>query len=69
MTSNIEQIIFDSLKNVFTSALTVHTIDDQNSAMELDYEKIAKAIIDDLGKNNYFIVKGRYNGGLDRRTN
>ncbi len=69
MTTNIDQIIFESLKNIFNTALIIHTIDSANSAMEIDYEKIAKAIIDDLGNNNYFIVEGKDNDGLDRRTN
>jgi hypothetical protein len=55
------QVIFEALKNIFTSALTVHTIDSNNSAMELDYDMIADEIIFQLNENGYSIVESKNN--------
>ena len=55
------QVIFEALKNIFTSALTVHTIDSNNSAMELEYDMIADEIIFQLNENGYSIVESKNN--------
>lgn len=53
----VKNIIFEALQNSVPEYVIVHKIDPQNSAIEIDYEKITKHILRLLAKNGYKITK------------
>lgn len=57
MPNPVKEIIFNALQNSYSDSIVIHTIDDENSAIEMDYHKITKAILKALGENNYKIVQ------------
>lgn len=53
----IKEIIFYALQHSYADSVIVHKIDSENSAIEMDYESIATAIINALADKNYAILK------------
>lgn len=53
----IKEIIFDALQHSYADSVIVHKIDSENSAIEMDYESIAAAIINALTNKDYIILK------------
>ena len=56
MPNPIKVVIFKSLQDSFAENVTFHKIDDENSIIEMDYERITKEILRDLQKEGYSIV-------------
>ena len=56
MPSPIKVVIFKSLQDSFAENVTFHKIDDENSIIEMDYERITREILRDLQKEGYSIV-------------
>jgi hypothetical protein len=56
MSNPIKDIIFKALQDSFSQNVVFHTIDDKNSIIEMDYEKITKAILKSLAQAEYKIV-------------
>jgi hypothetical protein len=56
MSNPIKDIIFKALQDSFSANVVFHTIDDKNSTIEMDYEKITKAILKSLAQAEYKIV-------------
>ena len=56
MPNPIKVVIFKSLQDSFAENVTFHKIDDENSIIELDYERITREILRDLQKEGYSIV-------------
>lgn len=56
MSNPIKDIIFKALQDSFSQNVVFHTIDDKNSIIEMDYEKITKAILKSLSQAEYKIV-------------
>ena len=56
MPNPIKIIIFKSLQDSFAENVTFHKIDDENSIIEMDYERITREILRDLQKEGYSIV-------------
>lgn len=52
----IKDLIFVALQDSFSSSVTFHKIDEDNSVIEMDYHKITKAILKSLAKDGYKIV-------------
>jgi hypothetical protein len=57
MNEEIKNIIFNALQDSYVDCVIIHKIDNQNSAIEMDYHKIAKFLIDSLLDKNYEITK------------
>jgi len=56
----IKDLIFVALQDSFSDSVTFHKIDDDNSVIEMDYDKITKAILKSLDQEGYRIIpKGR----------
>lgn len=53
----VKNIIYDALQKSASDHIIIHRIDPKNSVMEIDYEKITKAILKSLNDNGYKIVK------------
>lgn len=53
----VKDIIYQALQNSVTEHIVMHKIDNDNSVMEVDYEKITKSILKSLNENQYKIVK------------
>ena len=56
MPNPIKVVIFKSLQDSFAENVTFHKIDDENSIIEMDYERITREILRDLQKEGYSIV-------------
>lgn len=56
MTDEIKSILFEALQTSFVHSVIIHKIDNENSAIEMDYESIADAIINALFENGYDII-------------
>ena len=56
MPNPIKGIIFKALQDSFSESVVFHKIDDTNSIIEMDYEKITKAILKSLAQADYKIV-------------
>jgi hypothetical protein len=52
----IKDLIFVALQDSFSDSVVFHKIDDDNSIIEMDYEKITKAILKSLAKEGYQIT-------------
>jgi len=49
-----------ALQDSFSDSVTFHKIDEDNSIIEMDYEKITKSILESLDQEGYRIIpKGR----------
>jgi len=57
MSNPIKDIIFKALQDSFSENVTFHKIDDSNSIIEMDYEKITKSILKSLASEGYQITK------------
>ena len=57
----IKDLIFVALQDSFSSSVTFHKIDEDNSVIEMDYDRITKAILKSLAKDGYKIVPKWYN--------
>jgi len=57
MTDEIKDILFTALQNSYVDSVIIHKIDSENSAIEMDYEAIACAVLKALSDNNYNVVK------------
>lgn len=53
----VKDIIYQALQNSVTEHIVIHKIDNDNSIMEVDYEKITKSILKSLNENKYKIIK------------
>lgn len=56
MSNTIKDIIFKALQDSFSENVVFHKIDEKNSIIEMDYEKITKAILKSLAQAEYKIV-------------
>lgn len=56
MSNPIKDTIFKALQDSFSENVVFHTIDDKNSIIEMDYEKITKSILKSLAQAEYKIV-------------
>ncbi len=52
----IKDLIFVALQDSFSDSVTFHKIDDDNSIIEMDYEKITKTILESLDQEGYRII-------------
>ena len=57
MKNQIKDIIFNALLTSYSDSIIIHKIDSKNSAIEMDYHKITKEILDAIDKNGYKIIK------------
>jgi hypothetical protein len=57
MNEEIKNIIFNALQDSYVDCVIIHKIDNQNSAIEMDYHKIAQSLLDALFNKNYKITK------------
>ncbi len=57
MSAEIQKIIYDKLSECISNNLKIHTIDKDNSILELDYVTISGIIIDGIRESGYDIVK------------
>jgi hypothetical protein len=57
MSVEIQKIIHDKLSECISSNLKIHTIDQDNSVLELDYVTISKFILDGIKDSGYEIVR------------
>ena len=55
MSDPIKDVIFKSLQDSFAENVTFHKIDDDNSIIEMNYERITREILRDLQKQGYTI--------------
>jgi len=53
----IQKIICNELLECMSNNLKIHTIDEDNSMLELNYVKISKFILDGIKTSGYEIVK------------
>ena len=53
----VKDIIYTALQNSASESIVIHRIDQKNSAMEINYEKITKSILKSLNDGGYKIVK------------
>ena len=56
MSNPVKDIIFKALQDSFSANVTFHKIDDDNSVIEMDYNKITKEILKSLAKAGYQIT-------------
>ena len=61
MPNPVKDIIYQALQDSASNNIVMHTIDDQNGVIEINYEKITKAILKSLNSNGYKIVKMKSN--------
>ena len=52
----VKQIIYQALQDSAPQGIVMHAIDNDNGVIEIDYEKITKAILKSLAKDGYKIV-------------
>lgn len=57
MSNPVKDIIFKALQDSFSSSVTFHQIDNDNSIIEMDYNKITKIILKSLASDGYQITK------------
>ena len=57
MKNQIKDIVFNALLTSYSDSIIIHKIDSKNSAIEMDYNKITKEILDAIDKNGYKIIK------------
>ena len=57
MKNKIKDIVFNALLTSYSDSIIIHKIDSKNSAIEMDYNKITKEILDAIDKNGYKIIK------------
>jgi nitrogen regulatory protein PII-like uncharacterized protein len=53
----VKDIIFQALQNSASDNIVMHTIDDENGVIEIDYEKITRAILKALNNAKYKIIQ------------
>lgn len=53
----VKEIIYQALQDSAPDGIIMHAIDNDNGVIEIDYEKITKAILKSLAEENYKIVK------------
>lgn len=53
----VKQIIYQALQDSAPEGIVMHAIDNDNGVIEIDYEKITRAILKALTKENYQIMK------------
>jgi hypothetical protein len=56
MSNPIKNIIFKALQDSFSENVIFHKIDDSNSIIEMNYEKITKTILKCLAQSGYKIT-------------
>jgi nitrogen regulatory protein PII-like uncharacterized protein len=61
MPNPVKDIIYQALQDSASNNIVMHTIDDENGVIEINYEKITKAILKSLNNNGYKIVKMKSN--------
>ena len=59
--SEIQKIIYNKLSECISNNLKIHTIDKNNSMLELDYVTISKVILEGIIDSGYKIVKVKDN--------
>ena len=52
----VKDLIFVALQDSFSDSVVFHKIDDDNSIIEMDYNKITRAILKSLAKEGYQIT-------------
>ena len=52
----IKDLIFVALQDSFSDSVVFHKIDEDNSIIEMDYEKITRSILKSLAKEGYQIT-------------
>lgn len=52
----IKDLIYQALQDSASNNIVMHKIDDENGVIEIDYEKITKAILKSLAKAGYKII-------------
>lgn len=53
----VKNIIFKALQYSASDSITMHAIDHDNGVIDIDYEKITKAIMSALASEGYKITK------------
>lgn len=61
MPNPVKEIIFKSLQDTASNNIVMHTIDNEHGVIEIDYEKITKAILKSLNSEGYKIIKMKSN--------
>jgi len=56
-TNPVKNIIYQALQDCASDSIVMHAIDDKNGVIEIDYEKITRAILKSLSRENYKITK------------
>ena len=57
MSTPVKDLIYLALKDSLNKSIIFHQIDTANSAIEVDYEVIADAVIKKLSEFNYKIIQ------------
>ena len=52
----VKELIYQALQDSAANNIVMHTIDDQNGVIEIDYEKITRAILKSLSNAGYKII-------------
>ena len=53
----VKEIIYEALQGSASNSIIMHAIDKDNGVIEIDYEKITRAILKSLAENEYKITK------------
>lgn len=53
----LKEILSNALQESYVQSVIVHKIDNENSAIEMDYDTIVFAILQSLKDNDYEIIK------------